>query len=414
MKFLILFLLAFNIFASSIEFETASNNTIDITTFAGNGKNLIIYLPSSRGLGNQYPKWANNLTFDGFDIWALNLHSSYMLSKTKSSIDKFNIDDIVEIANFAKAQKFKNLYFITSGRGAKLALKAAYRYQKKYKNKFIKGSIFHSPHLIVGNPKIGENADYDKIAKYNNLPVFIIISDSSTKFFRINEITKLLNSSGTFSKVRVFKNISAGFFMKPDSRLTAKDIVTRNKLPIFYQDAINWINKEKITAVIEFKQGDDKNQKNTFSVDLKPLNQVAEKLELLDLDGKKFNLESMQNKVVLLNFWASWCKPCVREIPSLLRLKAKIINSNFEIITVNIGESKAKILKFKAKLKRKKQVDFNLPILFDVDGSATRKWRIYAYPSNYIIDKKGIIKYGYRGALEWDRDDIIKTIEELL
>ena len=80
---------------------------------------------------------------------------------------------------------------------------------------------------------------------------------------------------------------------------------------------------------------------------------------------------------------------------------------DFEIITVNVGESSLEISHFK------KHVKFDLPILLDVEGKAVQDWGVYAYPSNFILDKNAIIRYTYRGALEWDSPVIIKTIEKL-
>jgi len=80
----------------------------------------------------------------------------------------------------------------------------------------------------------------------------------------------------------------------------------------------------------------------------------------------------------------------------------------FEILTVNIGEDSKVIKEFVNKIK------FDLPILMDADGIAVKDWKVYAYPSNYVLDKQGIIRYAYRGALEWDSENIVKTFEDLL
>jgi thiol-disulfide isomerase/thioredoxin/pimeloyl-ACP methyl ester carboxylesterase len=413
-----LLLLSFNLFATEINFGTTTGETIEIKTFDANGENLIIYMPSSRGLGNIYPKWADELTFDGFDVWALDLHTSYMMSKTKKNMDKFNIADLVEVVDFAKQKGFKNIYFLASSRGSVLALKTAYEYQKKYKNNILKGHIFHSPHLISGSVNIGDEANYIQIASHSNLPIYMALSDSGTKFARRSEIIKALSVGGSAVFSQIFKNTSAGFFMKPNNRLTAKDIAKRNNLSTTYSNAINILKTTKPKKLVLMQKNIVKNEiktakKHQLNDSLKPLNQKTKELILNNLQGEKINLKDYKNKVVLINFWASWCKPCVKEIPSLLRLKEKINNPNFEILTINIGENKNKIINFKQKLKREQQVDFNLPILLD-GGETSRKWNIYAYPSNYIKDKNDIIKFGYRGALEWDDKHIVKTIKGLL
>jgi peroxiredoxin len=91
-----------------------------------------------------------------------------------------------------------------------------------------------------------------------------------------------------------------------------------------------------------------------------------------------------------------------------VRLQQKFKQQNFKILTVNVGEPKAKIIKFT------KKIPLDLPILLDEDGIAVKNWGVYAYPSNFLIDKNGVIRYGYRGALEWDKQSVVETIKTLL
>jgi peroxiredoxin len=59
-------------------------------------------------------------------------------------------------------------------------------------------------------------------------------------------------------------------------------------------------------------------------------------------------------------------------------------------------------------------VELSLPVLLDNNGKIAKDWGVYAYPSNFLIDKKGVIRYGYRGALEWDKQSVVNTINSLL
>ena len=90
-----------------------------------------------------------------------------------------------------------------------------------------------------------------------------------------------------------------------------------------------------------------------------------------------------------------------------MRLQSLLSHQPFKIVTVNVGESQQAIANFM------KQVKFDLPIMLDTDGKAVTDWGVYAYPSNFLLDKQGVIQYGYRGALEWDAESVIKTINTL-
>ena len=131
-------------------------------------------------------------------------------------------------------------------------------------------------------------------------------------------------------------------------------------------------------------------------------------LRLKDIDGSEFALDGSRGRVVLVNFWASWCRPCVTEIPSLHRLAATLDDIDFQIVTVNVGEDHERVRRFL------QHVPVELPLLMDYDSSASRAWKIYVYPSSYLVDRQGKVRYAYLGALEWDSAEIVEIIRALL
>ncbi len=410
--FLALILLPSVIFAGErIEVELSSNEVISIDTFKADGETLYLYLPSERGFGKGYVPTAQQLAFSGYDVWALDLHSSYMVPKHRSSIDKFDIDDLTELVYFTEQQGFKKLFFITSGRGSQLALKVARQWQLKYPDSdYIKGHIFHSPHLIQGKPRLGNKADYVDIAKSSNLPVYLLMPQYGTKYFRTQEITNTLETGGSSVFVHRFKGVHGGFHMRNESDLSKADMVARDNLDDTYIQASNLLSSVDPPLLLTLLKHREPESNYIFS-DPKLTPYKGKRnidLNLKDLVGKKISLKDFKDKVVLINFWASWCKPCVKEIPSLVRLSEKFSKNEFEIITVNVGESINEITEFK------KKVGFELLILLDSSGEAVKDWGVYAYPSNFLLDKNGVIRYGYRGALEWDSPSVVNTIKDLL
>ena len=130
--------------------------------------------------------------------------------------------------------------------------------------------------------------------------------------------------------------------------------------------------------------------------------------ELSDLKGGKHSLSDYKGKVVLVNFWATWCPPCVKEMPSMQRLQDKYQGKDFQILAVNMGEDATTITIFLDKIK------VNFPILMDSDGTVLKQWKIFAFPTTFLIDKDGNIAYGLFGGLEWDSPEAMAVVDELL
>jgi len=406
----ILFLSSIVIADDKIEIELSSGEVILADTFKADGDTLYLYLPSERGFGKGHIPTAQQLAFDGSDVWVLDLHTSYMVPKHRSSIGKFSIDDLVELISLTQDKGFKKLFFITSGRGAQLALKAAYQWQTQHPDDpYLKGHIFHSPHLIKGAPALGTEAEYVNVAKVSNLPIYMILTQYSTKYFRAKEILQTLKLGGSSVFVHRLKGVRGGFYMRNEEDLTKLDLKVKADLANIYSQAANLLSTVTPLAPKTLSKRKSTKVNLTFSEPmLKPYKgkqNIA--LQLKDLNGNTVNLSDYKDKVILLNFWASWCKPCIKEIPSLVRLGDKLKQQDFKIITVNVGESAREISDFK------KRVKFDLPILLDDEGKAVQDWGVYAYPSNFILDKNAIIRYTYRGALEWDSPAIIQTIGKL-
>lgn len=138
-------------------------------------------------------------------------------------------------------------------------------------------------------------------------------------------------------------------------------------------------------------------------------NPVAPKLKLLDMDGKQIDLEKLKGKVVLVNFWATWCPPCRREMPSLQRLWEKLGPSKIQIVAVNVGEDTDTVLGFMGTLDESP----TFPIAFDKDSAALHGWPVRGLPTTFLIDKKGRIAYQAIGGREFDSPENVRFITEL-
>ncbi|VAW53209.1 Thiol:disulfide oxidoreductase related to ResA [hydrothermal vent metagenome] len=137
---------------------------------------------------------------------------------------------------------------------------------------------------------------------------------------------------------------------------------------------------------------------------------VATDFELLNIDEEKKKLSDYKGKVILLNFWATWCPPCVREMPSMERLHQQINADNFKVIAVNQMEDIDQVFAFTGQL----EVDPTFEILFDSSSSVSQQYAVRGLPTTYLIDKKGKIRYRAVGGRKFNHPEVIKIINSLI
>ncbi len=132
-------------------------------------------------------------------------------------------------------------------------------------------------------------------------------------------------------------------------------------------------------------------------------------LALKDLDGGSHRLSDYRGKVILVNFWATWCGPCRDEMPSIQELKDKLAGKPFVVLAVNLDEPESRIRKF---LSQMKKLDFT--ILLDPERKAARAWGARILPATYIIGPDGKIRYSLVGEIDWGNEHVVSRIAELL
>jgi peroxiredoxin len=129
--------------------------------------------------------------------------------------------------------------------------------------------------------------------------------------------------------------------------------------------------------------------------------------ELYDPNGKRIRLSDFTGKAVLLNFWGTYCNPCIDEIPEMVKLYEAIKDTGMVIVGVNVRESPAKVQEFTKKYK------MTYPIPLDINGSATKIYAGMRLPTSYIIDPDGYIIAATAGMTDWNTP-LMKEIFKLL
>ena len=135
---------------------------------------------------------------------------------------------------------------------------------------------------------------------------------------------------------------------------------------------------------------------------------AAPDFTLRTMNGPNLRLAEQRGRVVMVNFWATWCGPCRQEMPQLDRLYQKYRASGFVLLGVNVDDDTRKAADVAAKL------GVSFPVLLDTDKAVSRLYDLSTMPSTVLIDREGKVRYVHRGYLTGYEDNYDKQIRELL
>lgn len=138
-------------------------------------------------------------------------------------------------------------------------------------------------------------------------------------------------------------------------------------------------------------------------------NKPAPEITVNSLKNMPLKLSGMKGKVVLLNFWATWCPPCRDEIPSMMKLNSAMAGKPFELVAVSIDEGG--VPEIEAFFKTS---GYSLPTYTDPGGAAQKVYGITGVPETFIINKNGILVKKVIGPLAWDSPETISFLEGLM
>ncbi|HEY9018846.1 TlpA disulfide reductase family protein [Thiomicrospira sp.] len=368
----------------------------------------VLWLPSEYGILPQEKQLAQNLAKYGLESWHVDLYEALFLSPTPSAVDEVPTEWLAEILTQAR-QDGLPLFIIAANKAAQLAARGLVAFQQSPQNQL--GLILINPNLYTQTPAPGEPPQYWPETQHLNLPSVVLQAELSPWRWQLAQLQTQLTHSGSPVFMQLLPQVRDRFYFRPDA------LEVENRYRESFTDQLRQaiqlltpymaqarqsptIKTEAIAPPAAAASAKDALQLYTGQQD-RPLS-------LPTLNGRSISLADLKGQVVLLNFWASWCPPCLHEMPSMTRLKAQLSEQDFEILAVNLAEQ---IEEFEPFLKAN---PVNFPVLVDPQGQAIKDWRIMAYPTTYLIDKQGQIRYGLFGGTEWDQPHHVERIQQLL
>jgi thiol-disulfide isomerase/thioredoxin len=272
---------------------------------------------------------------------------------------------------------------------------------------YLTGAILFSPELYSEIPPLGLDPVYDPIASATNIPIMLYQSGRRGNRWQLDKTLEKLQAGGAAVYLKILHGVTGVFYLK-DKAVETSTVL--KQLPEEIERAVQMLERIPTPKTANKLTAGGETASSSLDITLKPFvsDMVPLAIDLKTANGQNFTRDNFTGKVTLVNFWASWCGPCVEEIPALNRLREYMKDRPFELISINYAETPELIREFLNMVK----VDF--PVLLDEDGSYSAKWNVLVFPATFVIARDGNIVYGVNGAIEWDSEEVTGKLEALM
>jgi peroxiredoxin len=136
---------------------------------------------------------------------------------------------------------------------------------------------------------------------------------------------------------------------------------------------------------------------------------TAPEFKLPDTGGRLVGLSDFRGRVVMVHFWATWCPPCVEELPSIARFSQQLDGNDFVMLAVSVDEGGAEaVTTFLQKN------GLSVPALLDPDRAVAGRYGTFKFPETYIVDRKGVVRYKVIGPRDWSAPEAARIVRSLI
>lgn len=385
---------------------------MSVIRYPAQGDDLLIFFRSGGGSSDRIENLARGLAARGIETWTIDLAESLFLPGGVSTLRGLDGRYVAGLISEAHTLTGKPVTLMSYGYGSLPLLRGIRVLQSDTGrtidiNRQVNGAVLISPELYSTIPDLGLNPVYDPISRATNTPVMLYQGGTAGNRWQLAALMEQLQSGGAEVYTSIMQDVTGLFYDEDVSPATQHRL---NELPATVAGAISRLKSLSVPSQ-PADMAEYAGQAGTpLDTTLTPFkgNPIPPPLDLYDAKGVRHVHDDYRGKVTLVNFWASWCGPCIEEIPSLNRLREKMEGRPFELISVDYAEERDRILEFLA------DVDVDFPVLLDTDGTVSAKWNVLVFPSTFVIGPDGRIAYGVKGGIHWDAPETVATLKALM
>ncbi|MBN2864513.1 MAG: TlpA family protein disulfide reductase [Thiotrichales bacterium] len=343
-------------------------------------------------------------------VWYLDTPEALFMDRTRIAMRRLDGQFLKNLMLHA-TQQFKEIVVITADVASVPTLRGLHLWQQtadKTQRNQLKNVILLYPSLFVNAPAAGEKPEFFPISYQTALPITILQPAVGTQANTIGLSAKALKMGGSLVQTIQVPIATDGYYKYQDIEIMAKDAAQR--IQSSTQQQIEHVQQigYQVAKLSPIETPIPKSKIVSGMVALNPPMPMPN-IQLESLDGEVIDvLKAYKGKALLINFWATWCPHCVEEIPSMNRALEQLDDDKFAMVSISYKDTRALLEAFVKEVK----VDF--PILLDRDGKVSEQWNIFAFPSSFLVDANGLIRYSLNAGSIWDSPEMLDYQREVM
>ena len=402
-----------------------AGNALDVTVIGAEHPDAPLFL----WFTNQYGKTlgeralAHALARRGATVWQVDLLDSLLLPRSNDSVRTLNGHAVAALIA-AGVKTGRPVVLVGLDRMAVPILRGLHHWQRSVsQTTAVAGAILLFPNLYRGTPVAGIAPQFLGIVSATNMPLMIMEPERGVNRNRLSSLLDQLQAAGSPAYARIIPDVRDYFplhlHQAENASLSAlpglmkpAEAEAMQALPAELLQAADLLAKTPHpTTVLPIDEALEKPLQQQFGLIAHEPPTPASNFDLPDLAGDLVRLRTQGKPmagVTLVNFWASWCPHCIEEIPSMKVLAAHYPPNQLRVLSINFKESPAAVSAFI------RPFGLEFPVLIDRDGAVAKQWGVFAFPSSFLVDAQGRVRYSVNASIDWDSPKVRALIDQML
>jgi thiol-disulfide isomerase/thioredoxin len=391
-----------------VSVHAAGDLVLDVEVRGPSGHTRLLWPNTLSGGPPGVRRTQQRLLDAGFELWLTDPLEARFLPRSSEHTRTLDGAGVAALIGATAEYPDKPTLLMAHGRMALPLLRGTRRWQKAGAPGRLDGLVLLYPNLFGPTPAAGDAPRLDPIVAASNWPLLILQPERGTLRWALTEVLAELWENGTAAYAKLIPEVRDWYLFHEPGQDPREDAAA-SRLPVRLKQTAALLGAApRPPGVVAASPRATTQSERITGLRPRPNQPQAPPFQLEDAAGVTHSLAGYRGKVILVNFWASWCPPCVEEIPSMNRLAARYDPEAFQIVSINFQEDVQSIREFM------QRVEVEFPVLLDQNGLVSRAWQVIAFPSSFLVDAQGQVRWSVNSAIAWDEPEVFERIDTLI